>query len=406
MVRLQNTNMSAQKLCRLWAALIIPLAAVPLPAQPAGVSTNSSNRVFTKDGLPVDTNFFPMAVWCQSPANARRFQAAGINLYVALWEGPTAAQLQELQSAHMPVICSLNQLALRFKDNPIIAGWMHEDEPDNAQSLGSGQGYGPPILPATIVKNYQRMRSMDPSRPVMVNLGQGVAWDDWIGRGVRSHHPEDYPEYIQGCDIASFDIYPAVHDSPQVAGKLEFVARGAERLASWTRGQKPFWCAIECTHIDNPNVKPTPQQVRSEVWMALIGGARGLIYFVHQFKPVFREAALLDDPEMMASVTEINRQIRELAPVLNSPTVAGRLTVASTNAGARMATMVKYNEGVTCVFAVNLANQSAHAAFTFLDPNHGRQAEVLGEARHIPVPGQNFADDFAPYAVHLYKLAP
>jgi hypothetical protein len=140
--------------------------------------------------------------------------------------------------------------------------------------------------------------------------------------------------------------------------------------------------------------------------MALIGGARGLIYFVHQFKPVFREAALLDDPEMMASVTEINRQIRELAPVLNSPTVAGRLTVASTNAGARMATMVKYNEGVTCVFAVNLANQSAHAAFTFLDPNHGRQAEVLGEARHIPVPGQNFADDFAPYAVHLYKLAP
>jgi hypothetical protein len=56
--------MSAQKLCRLWAALIIPLAAVPLPAQPAGVSTNSSNRVFTKDGLPVDTNFFPMAVWC------------------------------------------------------------------------------------------------------------------------------------------------------------------------------------------------------------------------------------------------------------------------------------------------------------------------------------------------------
>ncbi len=191
-----------------------------------------------------------------------------------------------------------------------------------------------------------------------------------------------------------------------MAGKLEFVARGAERLAGWTGGQKPFWCAIECTHIDNPNVKPTPQQVRSEVWMALVGGARGVIYFVHQFKPVFREAALLDDPEMLASVTEINRQIRELAPVLNSPTVAGRLTVESTNAAARVAVMVKQNGGATCLFAVNLANQPTRAAFTFLDPNRARQAEVLGESRLIPVPGQNFSDNFAPYAVHLYKLAP
>src|ERR1017187_4048353 len=301
-------------------ALLILLAAFPLMAQPAGVSTGSSQRIFTKDGLPADAKFFPIAVWCQNPVNAKRFQAAGINLYVALWEGPTQAQLDELQSAHMPVICGQTRLALENKDNPIIAAWMHEDEPDNAQSLGAGKGYGPPIPPEKIVNDYQRLRSVDPSRPVLLNLGQGVAWDDWVGRGVRTRHPEDYPGYIQGCDIASYDIYPAVHDSPQVAGKLEFVARGVERLAGWSRGAKPVWCAIECTHINNPNVKPTPQQVRAEVWMALVGGARGLIYFVHQFKPSFREAALLDDPLMFAVVTEINRQIRDLAPVLNSPT--------------------------------------------------------------------------------------
>ena len=406
MVRLNQTIMTSKKLQRLSAALMIVLAALPLLAQPAGVSTNSSTRIFTRDGLPADTNFFPIAVWCQSPANAGRFQAAGINLYVALWEGPTAAQLDALQTARMPVVCSLNQLAQRFRDNPIIAGWMHEDEPDNAQSLGSGQGYGPPIPPATIVNHYQRIRSLDPSRPVMLNLGQGVAWDDWIGRGVRRNHPEDYPEYLQGCDIASFDIYPAVHDSPQVAGKLEFVSRGVERLAGWTRGQKPVWCAIECTHIENPNVKPTPLQVRSEVWMALVGGARGLIYFVHQFKPVFREAALLDDPEMLAAVTEINRQIRDLAPVLNSPTLAGRLTVESSTSGARVAAMLKQYGGATYVFTVNLANQPTRATFTLSDPNPARQAEVLGESRLIPIQGQNFADQFAPYAVHLYKTSP
>ena len=202
---------------------------------------------------------------------------------------------------------------------------MHGDEPDNAQSLGKGKGYGPPIKPEAIVAEYQQMRAADPTRPVMLNLGQSVAWDNYIGRGVRRNHPEDYPEYIKGCDIASFDIYPAVHDSPEIAGKLEYVANGVTRLVDWARGEKRVWNCIECTHIGNAKAKATPEQVRSEVWMSLIRGSRGLIYFVHQFAPSFKEAALLDDPEMLAAVTAINRQIRELAPALNSPTLDRRL---------------------------------------------------------------------------------
>lgn len=53
--------------------------------------------------------------------------------------------------------------------------------------------------------------------------------------------------------------------------------------------------------------------------MALIHGARGLIYFVHEWKPRFNESALLDDPEMLAAVTRINRQIHALALVFNAP---------------------------------------------------------------------------------------
>jgi len=86
---------------------------------------------------------------------------------------------------------------------------MHGDEPDNAQSLGQGKGYGPPILPKKITDDYYKIQQADPTRPVILNLGQGVAWDGYYGRGVRTNHPEDYPEYIKGCDIASFDIYPA-----------------------------------------------------------------------------------------------------------------------------------------------------------------------------------------------------
>jgi hypothetical protein len=354
--------------------------------------------------LYADGRDFPIAVWLQNPRNAERFKAAGINLYVGLWRGPTDEQLATLTRAGMRVICAQNEVGLKHRDNPIIVGWMHDDEPDNAQSLGEGKGYGPPIPPANIVRDYQRMRAADPTRPVLLNLGQGVAWDDYIGRGVRRRHPEDYPEYVRGADIVSFDIYPVVHESPEVTGRLEFVARGVERLVQWTGGTKTVWNCIECTHISNPPAKATPAQVRAEVWMALIHGSSGLIYFVHQFKPEFREAALLEDPEMLTAVTAINRQIRELAPILSQPSMADAVTVQSSAADTPVATMLKRHDQALHLFTVNLRNRPTRATFTFREGPAPAIAEVLDEKRTVPVREGQFQDEFEPYAVHLYRM--
>ena len=251
---------------------------------------------------------FPIGVWLQDPANAPRFRAAGINTYVGLWQGPTDAQLDALKSNGLLVVCAQNETALRRGDTNIVA-WMHNDEPDNAQSLGARLGFGSPIPPEKIAADYKQMKTADSTRPVLLNLGQGVAWDGWYGRGRRSNHPEDYPDYLKGCDIASFDIYPANHGSKAVAGNLGFVARGVERLVKWTDNQKSVWACIECTHIGESGRKPTTQEVRAEVWMALIHDAHGIIYFVHQFKPKFIEAALLEDSEMLAAVTAFSTTI-------------------------------------------------------------------------------------------------
>jgi len=357
-----------------------------------------------KNGPPKDPNYFPIAVWLQSPKNAGKFQAAGINLYVGLWKGPTERQLAELTSAGMRVICAQNALGLKHLDDPLIVAWMHGDEPDNAQRRKDGKGYGPPIEPEKIVADYRKIRAADPSRPVLLNLGQGVAWDGWIGRGVRTNHPEDYAEYVRGCDIASFDIYPAVSTRPQVAGKLWYVARGVDRLVKWAGGKRIVWNCIECTRIGNVKVKPTGHQVRAEVWMSLIHGSTGLIYFVHQFKPRFIEPALLHDAEMLAAVTKINRRIRALAPVLNSPTVAGGAAVTSSSPDAPVDVMVKRHGGATYVFAVCMRGAAATASFTVAAAGPKASAEVLGEGRKLPLTGGAFQDTFKPYDVHLYRI--
>lgn len=360
-----------------------------------------------KNGPPADPSYFPVAVWLQDPKNAEQFKKAGINLYVGLWKGPTEAQLAALRKAGMPVICAQNAVGLAHKDDPIIVGWMHGDEPDNAQLIvdpvTKQKRYGGPVPPARVVEAYDRLRAADPTRPILLNLGQGVANDEWIGRGSGAR-PDDYLTYVKGADIVSFDVYPVAGiNKPDGENYLWYVPKGVDRLVKWTGGKKIVWNCIECTHISSPR-KATPAQVRAQVWMALIHGSTGLIYFVHQFKPRFIEAALLEDAEMLAAVANLNAEIRNLAPVLNSATVDGLVTVTSSAPTVPVDYLVKRHGGAVYIFAAGMRNAATTATFEARDLPASATAEVIGEDRRVEVRDGRFADDFAPHAVHLYRL--
>lgn len=365
-----------------------------------------------KYGPPKDSGYFPIAVWLQNPRNAKRYKEAGINLYVGLWKGPTEEQLAMLRDAGMPVICEQNEVGLRHRDDPIIVGWMHQDEPDNAQLVGQDPAtgrkiWGGPVPPREIVERYKRMKANDPDRPVLLNLGQGVANDLWKGRGVGAH-PDDYFTYVKGCDIVSFDVYPVAGLNDE--NLLWYVAKGVSRLIFWvnwnrsTDGEKIVWNCIECTRISNLEKKPTPHHVRAEVWMALIHGSKGLIYFVHQFQPKFVEHALLEDPEMLSAVTQINRQIHELAPVLNSPNVDGVVEVISANSDVPVHIMVKRHENAVYIFSVGMRNAPTRAMFKVDGIPKQAAVEVLGENRRLTAIDGRFEDEFKPYDVHIYRI--
>lgn len=379
-----------------WLLAIAGLAMVPAAAESA-----PSRRLLIEPFT--DPTFFPIGVWLQNPDNAERYRAAGINIYVGLWQGPTAAQLQRLRRAGMWVICAQNDLALSHADRDIIIGWLQPDEPDNAQSRGAGLGYGPPVPPRDVIDAYRAMRERDPLRPVLLNLGQGVAWDHWHGRGARTNHPEDYPEYVKGGDIVSFDIYPVTHPHPEVAGRLEYVAGGVTRLRSWAKDGQTVWNAVGVSRINNADVKPTAAEVRAQVWMSLIHGSQGLIYFVHQFKPRFIEAALFEDEDVLREVTRINAQIRSLAPVLNSPSVENALAIDDAGLGGPIATMTKRFAGWTYLFTVAMAPRPATVTVRDLSGAAPGRVTVIGEDRTIEIRDGAFTDTFAPYGVHIYR---
>lgn len=358
--------------------------------------------------LPDDPGYFPIGVWLQSPGNAARYKEAGINLYIGLWKGPTEDQLASLKKAGLRVFCDQNAVGLAHQDDPTIAGWMHGDEPDNAQEVTDPRtgrkGYGPPVRPSRIVADYEKLRKADPTRPVLLNLGQGVANDGWVGRGSEGRF-DDYRGYVQGADIVSFDVYPVA--SLGDPGRLWMVEKGIGRLRDWTDARKPVWAVIETGVIGNPDHKPTPRQVEAEAWMALIAGARGLLYFVHQFQPKFNEHALLDDPEMLTAVKALNQRIREMAPVLNAGRKVAEARVESSHPETSISLLWTRHNGTDYGFAVN---RQAVAATTgqFVIPGMPTTAvvEVLGEGRTVAIESGRFLDDFGPNAVHLYRVRP
>lgn len=354
------------------------------------------------NGPPSDPSFFPLAVWLQNPSRADDYAAIGINLYIGLWKGPTEDQLTQLTDADMPAFADQNDTGLSSPLAGILRAWTQQDEPDNAQPNGSG-GYDPCIEPSVIQSRYDDMVAADPTRPVYLNVGRGVAHEDWVGRGTCTGHLEHYPQYALGADIMSFDIYP-MNSSPPVHGNLWYLAQGIDRLQEAVNHQKPIWNWIETGKFGSGGAAPTPEQVRSEVWISIVHGSMGIGYFVHQFEPSFVEAALLANDTMKTAVAEINGRITELAPVLNTQSVSGAVTVTPDDDAIPIDTMVKRLGDATYLFAVSMRAGTTSASFDVTCLPGSATATVLDESRSIPVSNGRFSDQFTDYQAHLYRI--
>ena len=147
----------------------------------------------------------------------------------------------------------------------------------------------------------------------------------------------------------------------------------------------------------------TPSQVTSEVWMSIIHGSKGLIYFVHQFKPKFDEHALLDEPEMLASVTKLNHQVQSLAPFINSETILSRTTVSSSSKEIPIDAMLKRQGHDEILFTIGMRNGATTGKISVKNWDN-RTVEVVGENRTLKAVHGQFSDSYQPYQTHIYLV--
>ena len=264
-----------------------------------------------------DTSVYPIAVWAMLSSTAAPFSELGVNIFVAGesnargWCDTLAASgcvgFVHWRSRRTP------EERAEIVASPGFLGWMHGDEPDNADVVDDVFLISR-IPPEQLQANFDELKASSTPAPMYLNLGQGLA------NGINQTTPDSvYPAYCRTADIVCYDVYPT---STQEKGtsRLHLVARGVERLRRFAGPDKPLWIWLECTAIRGTmtgigNRAPLPHEVRAQVWMSIIHGADGIGYFPHQFDP-YRGGPRAIPANVQAEMKLTNGLLHQLAPVL------------------------------------------------------------------------------------------
>lgn len=365
--------------------------------------------------FPPAQEFFPIAVWGETfaePGSISRYRSLGINTAVALWPGAAYDVADELARYGMYLIDGVPTDG--STSGPSHVGWSITDEPDGRYVCDELEAvwlrevcFGDPTSHTdadAVAALADEVRRRDPSRLVYQQFTKPVARPG-------HHSPHDrrgLVAMVRSGDIVSFDYYPLADPwDPGEVWDLHTSTRHVRSLAGFDR---PVWVFIETSRIfaengpDHP--EPSIAEIRAEVWHALIGGARGIQYFNHNFssgdpsRPPTQH--LLIDPayrDIAAGVRDLNAEVKGMTRALAAPYAWGAVrTYGAANVSTR------YVDGGYTVFAATRSPRDQTITFDVAGATNG-SVEVIGENRRLELRDGRFTDRFAgDVGVHLYRL--
>ena len=335
---------------------------------------------------------FPIGVWLQDPTfNARQYKNMGVNTFVGLWKFPSEegttpgwaqASLDALARNHMTAVAGETPDAVRgilaLHRNQRITAWLAGDEPDMSD-------FGPDQW-------KQKIDSMlaVQKRAVYGNFGKSFGGFDWW----YDHMTDaERAAYCAPLDIASVDYYGMTDhtEDPDHRGPWTY-GRAVDNLQKACGPSKPTYAFVETTQPSNESANAaTPQGMRAAAWNAIIHGADGIEWFVHDFycPDGCGDKVFATDPQWAANrraVARLDAEIHRYDAALTGPDVDG----VTTSTGIPLALLTKQVGDTTYVFAQADGDSSHPDGYT------GRAT--------VTVRGHSFTDSWAPYQVRVYTV--
>lgn len=376
-------------------------------------------------------DFFPVGVWYEAVTTQRDIdldRAAGLNTYFELTPN---SDLDLVRRAGMTALPS----EILPGHGAETVGWLINDEVDmwaragDAAWTGSYPGEGPLCKPEDAGCGWTVMNTLSDRLPAgdgrmrYANFGKGVMM--WLDDADAARFVNDW------TDIVSTDIY--WYTDGNICGEAEnFLALPREQCRSaasyghtMDRTRKldaqdgrlqPVLAFVQVGWPAEGDHRTIEQQeLAGAVMNSIIHEARGIIYFNHNFggdcitQHVLRDAC---GTRIRPTVTELNRRIHQLAPVLNIQSLAHTFNPA-------LDTMLKQRDGSYYIFAMPGPGTSPGPySLTLPAGLVATDVEVLFEGRTVPINSGpinseqvtgsgSFTDTFdAEHAYHIYKITP
>ena len=364
------------------------------------------------------SSFFPFTVWAEtlsSQTDANNYANIGVTGVIHLWDGPTAAQMDRSKLVGLQIMGMVSDFIMTPSFSSTygntLAAYIFGDELDTlpapaglpawlmagyAQGVIAGSDYYTLATAMRDMANLIRMR--DATRPVCNMYTKPLCIATW---GSWYLNDADRYMYAAASDIVSFDWYYIV--DPYNTGNVWDAYDSMIRVRSYALNCKPVIPAIGISEVfSNAVAHPTTAQIGIMIWNSIIGGARGMHYFNHNFYPGLESQHILIDPNyttLRAYIHTLQDRISVLAPVINSRFADGYMTHSGT-----INHMVKYYGGKFYIFAAPGMAGAQNITFT-LARTATTTATVIDESRTLTVTAGVFSDSFAnENTVHIYRI--
>jgi hypothetical protein len=331
---------------------------------------------------------FIIGVWSQPSGGAWKWKSRGVNTMVnaELMSGriPLATWDSEVAANGMYMIRQPSANPADDAAQSNLIAWLAPDEPD-------GHHTDPTVTQAF----YDRLKNINPDIPVFMNFSGGHV----MGMQDKNlKHP--YSAWLGGADWSGNDIYPVTGwNLPNRLGLVGAVIDRLRKLAP----DKPQFAFIETSDQGLPWLPdapgPTPAQFRTEIWDAIIHGARGIIYFPDQFKPGFAYDAT--PPEIVAEMTAQDATLKSLSSAL-----LARIDPKgySLTLPANMEGTIRTVGGKTYLIVLNTKARAIPNAQIKITGVPDGPAQVFGENRTVSISGGEIVDTFEGNAPRVYVV--
>ncbi|ATE53359.1 hypothetical protein [Actinosynnema pretiosum] len=366
-----------------------------------------------------DPSIFPISVWMQDPSGVEdgvklgaAYPQVGVDFTIGLWDDEWWYLRREgLLATNWRAFVDPQRADVVLGDTAHArnyVGYLVADEPDMNKAYGDK--FHPDMQPSAILKEANEIRAKDPSRPTYLNFSP---WMGTPGGGVgygyiEKSYEEDMRTYCSAADLVSADFYGWTHpDRDHRVGAYTY-GEVIDTMRKWCGPDKPIYGFVETGHPHDKGETITPDQLESAVWNTVLHGATGINYFAHSFHTdgTGEYASLLTRDDIRERVKSVNARLTSLAPVLNSPSLAG--ASAKSDNGIPVSVLHKVSDGEHWVIAQtdgNAENPKSKAAEVELSvPTTSGTATVEGENRTVEIENGKIVDEFAPYGVHVYRF--